>query len=91
MKKNDAKKAVKKAKTRKQQAGPRTAELEAALQLAQQAQLIDPEIQAEMVDMQPADGYINPYRELGYMAPMTYSPGNIVGGYNFGQMANPEA
>lgn len=90
MKKGDAKKAVKKSKARKQQAGARTAELEAALQLAQ-AQLIDPEIQAEMVDMQPADGYINPYRELGYMAPMTYSPGNMVGGYNFGQLVNPEA
>ena len=45
MKKGDAKKAVKKAKTRKQQAGARTSELEAALQMAQ-AQLLDPEIQA---------------------------------------------
>ena len=90
MKKGDAKKAVKKAKTRKQQAGARTSALEAALEMAQ-AQLLDPEIQAEMVDMQPADGYINPYRELGYMAPMAYSPGNMVGGYNFGQMVNPEA
>lgn len=90
MKKGDPKKAVKKARTRKEQAGPRTAELEAALQMAQ-SQLIDPEIQAEVVDMQPADGYINPYRELGYMAPTMYSPGNMVGGYNFGQMVNPEA
>lgn len=90
MKKGDAKKAVTKAKTRKQQAGARTAELESALQMAR-AQLIDPEIQAQMVDMQPADGYVNPYRELGYMAPMEYSPGNMLGGYNFGQMVNPEA
>jgi hypothetical protein len=43
------------------------------------------------VDMQPADGYVNPYRELGYMAPMAYSPGNMLSGYNFGQMVNPEA
>jgi hypothetical protein len=83
-------KAVKKAKARKQQAGARTLELEAALQMAK-AQLIDPEIQAEQVDMQPADGYVNPYRELGYMAPMAYSPGNMISGYNFGQMVNPEA
>lgn len=91
MKKNDAKKAVKKAKTRKQQAGPRTAELEAALQLAQQAQLIDPEIQAEMVDMQPADGYVNPYHAMGSMAPMMYAAGNMLDGYNYPVMVNPEA
>jgi len=90
MAKSDPKKAVKKAKARKQQAGPRTAELEMALQLAQQAQILDPEIQAEMVDMQPADGYINPYRELGYMQPMMYSPGNMIDGYTAGQMFNPE-
>ena len=83
-------KAVKKAKARKQQAGERTLELEAALQMAQ-AQLIDPEIQAERVDMQPADGYVNPYRELGYMAPMAYSPGNMLSGYNSSQMVNQQA
>lgn len=83
-------KAVKKAKARKKQAGTRTAELEAALQMAQ-AQLLDPEIQAESVDMQPADGYVNPYRALGYVTPMAYSPGNMVGGHTFGQLVNPEA
>lgn len=83
-------KAVKKAKARKQQAGARTAEIEAALQMAQ-AQLLDPEIQAGNVDMQPADGYVNPYRALGPVAPMSYSPGNMIGGYNFGQPVNPEA
>ncbi len=87
---NSPKKEVEKSKTRKKQSGPRTAQLEAALQMAR-AQLIDPEIQAQAVDMQPADGYVNPYRDLGYMAPMTYSPGNVIDGYTFGQVVNPEA
>lgn len=46
---------------------------------------------AKTPDMQPADGYVNPYRALGTMAPMQYSAGNILDGYNSPQMVNPEA
>ena len=42
-------------------------------------------------DLQPADGYVNPYRAMGTMAPMQYSAGNMLDGYNYPQMVNPEA
>jgi hypothetical protein len=90
MSKSNPQKAVKKSKARKRQGCAATTELEMALRLAQQAQVLDPEIQAEMVDMQPADGYINPYGNIGYMPPISYSPGNMIDGYMSGQMVNPE-
>lgn len=42
-------------------------------------------------DMQPADGYVNPYHAMGTMAPTMYSAGNMLDGYNYPQMVNPEA
>jgi hypothetical protein len=41
--------------------------------------------------MQPADGYVNPYHAMGSMAPMMYSAGNMLDGYNYPVMVNPEA
>ena len=90
MKKGDAKKAVKKAKTRKQQAGARTSELEAALQMAQ-AQLLDPEIQSSEIDLQPADGYVTPYHRMGAMPPAAYAEYNRVMGPNMSGVINPVA
>jgi hypothetical protein len=85
MDKSKAKKAVKKSKSRKQSK-------EAMNALALQAAAgLDPEIQAGQATMQPADGYVNPYRAMGAMAPMEYSLGNILNGYNFPMMVNPEA
>jgi hypothetical protein len=85
MDKSKAKKAVKKSKSRKQSK-------EAMNALALQAAAgLDAEIQAGQATMQPADGYVNPYRAMGAMAPMEYSPGNILNGYNFPMMVNPEA
>ena len=85
MDKSKAKKAVKKSESRKQ-----AKEVMNALAL-QAATGLDPEIQAGQATMQPADGYVNPYRAMGAMAPMEYSPGNILNGYNFPMMVNPEA
>jgi hypothetical protein len=80
-----AKKAVKKSESRKQSK-------EAMNALAMQAVAgLDPEIQAGQATMQPADGYVSPYRAMGAMAPMLYSPGNILNGYNSPAMVNPEA
>jgi hypothetical protein len=38
------------------------------------------------VSLQPADGYVNPYRALGTMIPSPYTPGNMLPGYNAPQM-----
>ncbi len=85
MDKGKAKKAVEKSETRKQ--------IVNAAMASQVAQMsgIDPEVQSPQIDMQPSDGFVNPYRALGTMAPTMYSPGNILNGYNFPQMLNPEA
>lgn len=84
MDKSKAKKAVKKSESRKQLA-------EAANVMAgmQAAAGIDPEIQSPQIDMQPAT--VNPYHAMGSMAPMMYAPGNMLPGYNFPVMVNPEA
>jgi hypothetical protein len=87
MDKSKAKKAVKKSESRKQSSKADKAQ---QLALAAQAAGIAPEIQSPSVDLQPADGYVNPYRALGAMAPTTYNPGNMVNGYNFPVMVNPE-
>jgi len=53
---------------------------------------IDPEVQAAQIDMQPADGYINPYHAMGAMDPNLYTPGNMLGGGLIGTpVYNPEA
>jgi hypothetical protein len=88
MDKSKAKKAVNKSKSRK-----KSADSDAAQQLAMAMQggaAIDPEIQAAQIAMQPVDGYVNPYRAMGSMAPMQYYPGNMLGGNNFPVMVNPE-
>ena len=85
-----AKKAVKKSSSHKKQAEARAAEQALAMQAAGGG-AIDPEVQAAQIDMQPADGYVNPYRAMGSMAPMMYTPGNMLDGYNYPKMVNPEA
>ena len=50
---------------------------------------INPEIQSPQFDMQPPTVY--PYHAMGSMAPMMYAPGNMLPGYNFPVMVNPEA
>ena len=87
MDKSKAKKAVKKSKSRKKSSDS-AASQKAALPM--QGAGITPEIQAGQISLQPADGYINPYRALGAMAPMQYAPGNMIGGYNSPVMVNPE-
>jgi len=48
--------------------------------LAQQikAAVLNPEIQSETIDLQPAT--TNPYHPMGMMNPNAYSPGNLIGG-----------
>jgi hypothetical protein len=86
MDKSKAKKAVKKSESRKQMA--EAANMMANMQAAAAAG-IDPEVQSPQIDMQPPT--INPYHAMGSMAPMTYAPGNMLPGYNFPVMVNPEA
>jgi len=87
MDKSKAKKAVKKSKSRKQMA--EAANVVAGMQAAAAAGArINPEIQSSQIDMQPPT--VNPYHAMGSMAPMTYTPGNMLPGYNFPVMVNPE-
>lgn len=58
-----------------------------ALELAMMAKLmgeasspINPEVQAAMPDLQPADGLINPYGRIGTVAPNMFNPGNMIDG-----------
>lgn len=90
MDKSKAKKAVKKSTEHKKQAESQAAMDMLAMQAAGGG-AIDPEIQAAQIDMQPADGYVNPYHAMGSMAPMMYSAGNMLDGYNYPVMVNPEA
>ena len=89
MDKSKAKKAVKKSSSRKKMADAAAAQAVLGMQ-AQAAGRINPEIQAGKVDLQPADGYVNPYHAMGSMAPTAYSAGNILDGYNYPLMVNPE-
>lgn len=89
MNNSKAKKAVSKCNCHKKNSD-KTAELALALQAAGGG-AIDPEVQAARVDMQPADGYVNPYHAMGTMAPTNYSAGNMLDGYNYPVMVNPEA
>lgn len=87
MDKSKAKKAVKKSESRKQIA--KAANMMATMQAAAAGAGIDPEIQSPQIDMQPPT--VNPYHAMGSMAPMMYAPGNMLPGYNFPVMVNPEA
>lgn len=87
MDKSKAKKAVKKSESRKQIA--EAANVMATMQAAAAGAGIDPEIQSPQIDMQPPT--VNPYHAMGSMAPMMYAPGNMLPGYNFPVMVNPEA
>lgn len=87
MDKSKAKKAVKKSESRKQIA--EAANMMATMQAVAAGAGIDPEIQSPQIDMQPPT--VNPYHAMGSMAPMMYAPGNMLPGYNFPVMVNPEA
>lgn len=53
---------------------------------------IDPEIQSPKIDLQPVDGYVNPYHAMGSMVPNVYSAGNMLNGGMVGMpVYNPEA
>jgi hypothetical protein len=86
MDKSKAKKAVSKSKGRKKTA--RKEAPAAAPNTLGIAPGINPEIQAASISLQPADGYINPYRETGTMAPTAYTAGNMLAGHNAPQMIN---
>jgi hypothetical protein len=43
-------------------------------------------VQAAAADLQPADGYVNPYRYTGAMAPTEYTAGNMLPGLQAPQM-----
>jgi hypothetical protein len=86
MDKAKAKKAVSKSKGRK-----KTAQQEdpaAALGIMSATAGINPEVQASSISLQPADGYVNPYRATGTMAPTSYTAGNMLAGHNAPQMVN---
>jgi len=85
MDKSKAKKAVKKSESRKKES--KAAEAMMGMQ-ALAGMGIDPEIQAPVADMQPPT--VNPYHAMGSMAPMMYSAGNMLPGYNYPVMVNPE-
>lgn len=86
MDKSKAKKAVKKSESRKKEA---KAAAETALGMQALAGMgIDPEVQAPVADMQPPT--VNPYHAMGAMAPTMYSAGNMLPGYNYPVMVNPE-
>lgn len=88
MDKSKAKKAVKKSESRKKMA--EAADMVLGMQAAAAAAAgINPEIQSPQIDMQPTT--VNPYHAMGSMAPMMYAPGNMLPGYNFPVMVNPEA
>jgi hypothetical protein len=83
MDKAKAKSAVKKSKSRKKSAPKEAAQMQMPPGVTPG---INPEVGAMNVSMQPADGYINPYRALGTMVPSPYTPGNMLPGYNAPQM-----
>lgn len=56
----------------------------AAAMAAMQGGGINPEVQAQQISLQPADGYVNPYRALGTVQPGPYSAGNMLNGGTVG-------
>ena len=85
MDKSKAKKAVKKSESRKKDT--KAAEAMLGMQ-AMAASGLDPEVQAPLADMQPPT--VNPYHMMGTMAPTMYSAGNMLPGYNYPALVNPE-
>ena len=85
MDKAKAKSAVKKSKSRKKSAPKEAAQIQMQMPPGVTPG-INPEVGAMNVSLQPADGYINPYRALGTMVPSPYTPGNMLPGYNAPQM-----
>ena len=83
MDKAKAKSAVKKSKSRKKSAPKEAAQMQMPPGVTSG---ITPEVGAMNVSLQPADGYVNPYRALGTMVPSPYTPGNMLPGYNAPQM-----
>lgn len=83
MDKAKAKNAVKKSKGRKKSAPKEAPQMQMPSGVTPG---INPEIGAVNVSLQPADGYVNPYRSLGTMVPSPYAPGNMLPGYNSPQM-----
>lgn len=87
MDKSKAKKAVTKSKGRKKSAQKEAPVAPMAMGTGVTPG-INPEVQAASVSLQPADGYINPYRATGTMAPTPYTAGNMLAGHNAPQMVN---
>lgn len=83
MDKAKAKSAVNKSKGRKKSAPRETAQIQMGPGVTPG---INPEVAAMGASMQPADGYVNPYRAMGTMVPSPYAPGNMLPGYNSPQM-----
>jgi hypothetical protein len=83
MDKSKAKKAVAKSKGRKKTAKQKPSA--APPSMAFNA-IVNPEIQSAAPALQPHDGYVNPYRELGTVAPTAYTAGNMLAGNNYPQM-----
>lgn len=83
MDKEKAKSAVKKSKSRKKSAPKEATQMQMPPGVTPG---INPEVGAMNVSLQPADGYVNPYRALGTMVPSPYTPGNMLPGYNAPQM-----
>jgi hypothetical protein len=83
MDKAKAKSAVKKSEGRKKSAPKDASQMQMAPGVTPG---INPEVGAMNVSLQPADGYVNPYRAMGTMVPGPYTPGNMLPGYNSPQM-----
>jgi len=83
MDKAKAKSAVKKSEGRKKSAPKDVPQMQMAPGVTPG---INPEVGAMNVSLQPADGYVNPYRAMGTMVPSPYTPGNMLPGYNSPQM-----
>jgi hypothetical protein len=83
MDKAKAKSAVKKSEGRKKSAPKDAPQMQMAPGVTPG---INPEVGAMNVSLQPADGYVNPYRAMGTMVPSPYTPGNMLPGYNSPQM-----
>lgn len=86
MDKSKAKKAVNKAKSRKSSAPAGAGQMMAEPMANMPG--INPEIQAASPALQPADGYVNPYRFTGSVAPIEYAAGNMLPGLQAPQMVN---
>ena len=86
MDKTKAKKAVAKSKGRRNASKKPPTEMMNADPMVAFNSAVNPEIQAANPAMQPQDGYINPYRELGAVAPTAYTAGNMLAGNNYPRM-----